>query len=263
MKWGNKHNREFTNLPEGDYTFFVKGRNIYGNETEAAFFKFTINPPWERTVAAYIAYFIIGLFVIGIILLIIKKKIQRSKRQEKKVLEEKFKEKEEKMMLETLEAEKEIIRLRNEKLREKMIMKDKELANSTLEMIQKNKLLTKIKNELKKISSPSLDEESNNNIHMLSRKINRELDTDKQWKVFETHFENVHEAFLKRLKTQYPDLSPREMKLCAYLRMNISSKEIAILMNISTRGVEISRYRLRKKLQLKRNQNLTDFILSF
>jgi DNA-binding CsgD family transcriptional regulator len=97
----------------------------------------------------------------------------------------------------------------------------------------------------------------------LVKKISKELDTDKQWEVFESHFESVHEAFLKRLKTQYPDLSPRELKLCAYLRLNISSKEIAALMNISTRGVEISRYRLRKKLQLSRNDNLTDFILGF
>ena len=192
-----------------------------------------------------------------------KRKIVRSKREEEKRQQKIFREKEEKLERETLEAEKEIIRLRNEKLREQMVMKDKELANSTLDMIHKNKLLTKIKNDLKKISSPTMDEESKNNIHSLSKKINKELDTEKQWEVFETHFENVHEAFLKRLKIRYPDLSPRELKLCAYLRMNISSKEIAVLMNISTRGVEISRYRLRKKFALNRNDNLTDFILSF
>ena len=82
------------------------------------------------------------------------------------------------------------------------------------------------------------------------RKINKEIDNENQWKIFETQFENVHEEFLKRLKTTYPDLTPRELKLCAYLRMNNSSKEISLLMNISTRGVEISRYRLRKKLNL-------------
>jgi FixJ family two-component response regulator len=95
------------------------------------------------------------------------------------------------------------------------------------------------------------------------KKINRDLDNEKQWQVFETHFENVHEEFLKRLKDKFPELSPRELKLCAYLKLNISSKEISSLMNISTRGVEISRYRLRKKLNLDRNSNLTDFIMSF
>ena len=71
------------------------------------------------------------------------------------------------------------------------------------------------------------------------------------------------EKFLKRIKIAFPDLTPRELKLCAYLRMNKSSKEISILMNISVRGVEISRYRLRKKLDLNREVNLTDFILKF
>ena len=70
----------------------------------------------------------------------------------------------------------------------------------------------------------------------LVRRINKEIDSENQWAIFETHFENVHEEFLKRLKTAYPDLTPRELKLCAYLRLNISSKEISLLMNISTRG---------------------------
>jgi len=81
------------------------------------------------------------------------------------------------------------------------------------------------------------------------------------WKGVEVR--SVHEEFLKRLKENYPDLSPRELKLCAYLRLNISSKEIANLMDISVRGVEISRYRLRKKLQLEHDRNLTEFIISF
>jgi DNA-binding CsgD family transcriptional regulator len=100
-------------------------------------------------------------------------------------------------------------------------------------------------------------------ISPLIKKINKDIESENQWKVFETHFENVHEAFLKRLKNQYTELTPRELKLCAYLRRNISSKEIALLMNISTRGVEISRYRLRKKLNLDRSVNLTYFIISF
>ena len=100
-------------------------------------------------------------------------------------------------------------------------------------------------------------------IMRLVRAINKEIDDEKQWHVFETHFESVHEEFLKRIKQTFPNLTPRELKLCAYLRMNISSKEISVLMNISTRGVEISRYRLRKKFGIPRQTNLTEFILSF
>jgi ligand-binding sensor domain-containing protein/DNA-binding CsgD family transcriptional regulator len=259
----HRNTREFTNLREGEYTFHVKASNIYGFETEPTSFRFTIDPPWHRSTFAIILYILIGLIIIGLIIFLIKKKIDHSKRKEARLQQEKFKEREDTLQRETLEAEKEIIRLRNEKLREQMTMKDKELANATMEMIQKNKLLNKIKGDLKKITSSTQDGELKNHILLLTKRINKELDTEQQWEVFETHFENVHEAFLKRLKTAHPELSPRELKLCAYLRMNISSKEIAALMNISTRGVEISRYRLRKKLQLSRNENLTEFILTF
>jgi len=261
--WEVRYNREFTNLHEDEYTFFVKARNIYGVETEPVFYKFTINPPWARTWVAYVIYILVGILIILIALMLIKRKIKSLHLKEKKLQQEKFKKREEKLQRETLEAEKEIIRLRNEKLNEQMILKDKELANSTMDMIQKNKLLTRVKNDLKKMISKTVDPELKNHIHIWLREINKELDTEKQWEVFETHFENVHEAFLTRLKTQFPELSPRELKLCAYLRMNISSKEIAVLMNISTRGVEISRYRLRRKLKLTRDENLTDFILTY
>lgn len=93
------------------------------------------------------------------------------------------------------------------------------------------------------------------------RRIDKEIDEDNQWEVFETAFDEVHEDFLNRLKKQFPNLTPREMRLCAYLRMNVSTKEISSLMNISVRGVEISRYRLRKKLGIDRDTNLTSFIL--
>jgi len=92
-------------------------------------------------------------------------------------------------------------------------------------------------------------------------RISKDVDHDKQWEVFETAFDEVHEDFLVRLKTRYPKLTPKELRLCAYLRLNISTKEIAPLMNISIRGVEICRYRVRKKLNIDRDTNLTSLII--
>jgi DNA-binding CsgD family transcriptional regulator len=82
-----------------------------------------------------------------------------------------------------------------------------------------------------------------------------------EWDNFAQHFDKVHGNFLTVLKNRYPVLTPNELKLSAYLRMNLSSKEVAQLMNISVRGVEISRYRLRKKLQLPTEVNLFDFLI--
>lgn len=80
------------------------------------------------------------------------------------------------------------------------------------------------------------------------------------WDQFAVHFDEINDGFLKAVKNKYPGLSNNDLKMCSYLRLNLSSKEIAQLLNISIRGVEISRYRLRKKLQLQTEQSLTDFL---
>ena len=188
--------------------------------------------------------------------------MEKTRLKEIAIQKKNFKEKEEQLKTETLEAEREIIRLRNEKLRADMIHKDKELANSAMNLVQKNKELNKIKAELKKIQSELKEDLVKSRIGMIIRKIDKETSNDESWSVFETNFEQVHEDFLKRIKALHPDVTPKELKLSAYLRMNISSKEIATLMNITTRGVEISRYRLRRKFNLDRSQNLIDYILS-
>ena len=118
----------------------------------------------------------------------------------------------------------------------------------------------KIKEELKKIKKRTDEDKVKNRLGILLRKINKEIDNKQQNQVFETYFDEVHEEFFKRLKSEYPQLSPREMRLCAYIRMDLTSKEIAVLLNITERGVEVSRYRLRKKLELPRETNLSTFL---
>lgn len=261
--WTHRAMREFTNLPHGAYVFHVKARNIFGAESGVTYYQLSIKPPWYLSWIGYILYFLVFVMIIVLMGKYVRLRMEKSKRQEEERQKRLFREREKQLQTEALEAEKEVIRLRNEKLRAEMKQKDKELANSTMQMIQKSKSLSSIKKELNKLSKEINDDLITNHINSMVRKINREMDTEQQWEVFEKHFESVHEEFLKRLKEKYPDLTPREMKLCAYLRLNISSKEIATLMNISTRGVEISRYRLRKKLNLDHDTNLTEFIIGF
>ncbi len=261
--WQKRDLREFTNLHNGTYTFSVKAKNIFGVESEPVSVTFEIGPPAYLSWWAFVIYAIIFLLLIFVLTRYIRWRLKKSKKEEEELQKRLFREREKQLKTEALESEKEVIRLRNEKLRNEMIQKDKELANNTMQMFQKSKSLMSIKKDLQKLAREIDDDLITGHIHTLVRKINRDMDSEKQWEVFEHHFESVHEEFLKRLKSAYPDLSPRELKLCAYLRLNISSKEIATLMNISTRGVEISRYRLRKKLNLERETNLTDFIMSF
>ncbi|TDD98064.1 histidine kinase [Flavobacterium cellulosilyticum] len=83
-----------------------------------------------------------------------------------------------------------------------------------------------------------------------------------EWETFESNLNQIHNEFIINLSKKYPNLTPKDIKLCVYLKMNLSSKEIAPMMNISFRGVELQRYRLRKKLNLIQDENLSKFLLS-
>lgn len=97
----------------------------------------------------------------------------------------------------------------------------------------------------------------------LIRILQDEEKMDDDWEYFAVHFDKVHSDFLVALKEHYPNLTANELKLSAYLRMNLSTKEVAQLMNISVRGVEISRYRLRKKLGIPAEVNLFHYLMNF
>ena len=87
------------------------------------------------------------------------------------------------------------------------------------------------------------------------------LEDKEDWQLFEAYFKNAHQAFWERLQGKFPDLTSGDLRICCLLRMNLSTKEIASLLNISVRAVEIRRYRLRKKLELSAEMNLVDFLL--
>ena len=124
-------------------------------------------------------------------------------------------------------------------------------------------MLSKIKEELTRLKKNSGGELAPDDFKKLIRALKEEDNMDEEWHQFATHFDTVHLDFLRSIKNRYPNLTPNELKLCAYLRMNLCSKEIAQHMKISVRGVEISRYRLRKKLQISTETNLFDFLLEF
>lgn len=263
VEWKNSPRRQFTNLRQGEYRFLVKAVNIFGAESEVAGISFKILPPWYLSRYAYMGYALLLVVCVLFGVRYVRFRVEQTKRAVEAEQRQLYLEREKQLQIESLLAEQEVIKLRNEKLQAEKIQKDKELANTTMQIIQKSKSLNLLKNDLRKLSGELGKHPAVAQVQVIVRKINRSIESEKQWEVFEHHFENVHEEFLKRLKDNFPELSPRELKLCAYLRLNISSKEIATLMNISVRGVEISRYRLRKKLKLEHDTNLTDFILTF
>lgn len=252
-EWSRETSLNFNNLHPGNYIFNLKAKDQHGVESKVIRFSFRIAPPWYASTWAYIAYLLaLGGIMIGII-----QRQQRRFAQEKRGLVNMHQQ-------QARHSEEAINRLQNEKLEAEVKHKNQELASATLHIVQKNEILNNIREALEKLSNkashePKLEKE----IIQIIRMLDQDARTDEDWEQFSSHFDQVHNNFLKRLSEQYAHLSPNDYKLCAYLRLNLSSKEIAALMNISLRGVESSRYRLRKRLELETEDNLTDFLMRF
>ena len=261
--WSKQSFKEYTNLPEGDYTFRVRARNLYGEVSPFAEYQFSIAAPWYRTPLAYTGYsvFAASLFLMGFLM------VDRKHKQEKQLMtlrqKKALNQKEIELDKLSKRTEEEITRLKNEKLESEIRHKNKELATSTMHIVTKNEFIAEIKTHLNSIIRENQSKGISKELNKIIKDIDQNFSTDKDWEQFQIHFDRVHSDFSKRLQASFPNLTPQEMKLCAYLRLNLSTKEIAQLMHISVRGVEISRYRLRKKLGLDRQENLLDYILKF
>jgi ligand-binding sensor domain-containing protein/DNA-binding CsgD family transcriptional regulator len=255
-EWSKKSEKDYTNLPAGSYTFEVKARNNLRNESTVSSYSFTVMPPWYQTTVAYIMYSLLFI-TIGYLLY---------RKQQKNLLRERQKHIEEQKrtaylhQLELEKSEKEVVKLRNEKLESEIEFKNGELASTAMHLVQKEEFLLKIKDELQHLNKNGKEKADPTEVKKILRILSEEEKLNEEWEQFSVHFDKVHEDFLVKLKEKYPALKPHELKLCAYLRMNLSTKEIARLMSISVRGVEISRYRLRKKLEIATETNLFQFL---
>ena len=252
-EWSAKTEKDYTNLPAGKYTFQLKAQDNLGHESAIDSYSFSVLPPWYQTIWAKILY---GLLISFILYLFYKSQQRKFEKQQIKFEEEQRRLKE-LHQLKMEKNEKEIIKLQNEKLANEVRFKNRELADANLHLVERSDALTRVKDELQ-----HLYKKTNNN-HDVKKTLQLVNDIEKNnsnWEQFVSHFDEVNNDFLKKLKAKFPKLSKTDLKVCAYLQLNLSSKEIAQLMNISVRGVEIARYRLRKKLTLDTEQNLNDFL---
>jgi ligand-binding sensor domain-containing protein/DNA-binding CsgD family transcriptional regulator len=259
--WSSRNEKEYTNLHEGDYVFELKAKNIYGKESDITYFTFTVQPPLFRSTAAYIVYSAILMLVIVLNAIYFKRRVEKARRAEKLKHEKVLYKTERKFKEEVKQSEEKIEKLKNDKLVSDMRHKNMELANATMHLIQKNKFMTKLKGDLMRMWGEAQVDSVKSDIKQIVRKIDKDFKNEQHWKVFDKYFDEVHQDFIQRIKEKHTILTPNDLRLCAYLRMNLSTKEIAPLMNISVRGLEISRYRLRKKLELEREVNLIDYIM--
>lgn len=255
--WTRRTEKEYTNLPAGQYTFEVKVRNNLGNESAIASYTFRVLPPWYQTRWALLLYLVLlGLLVWGIYKWQKRKfRLQQARHEEEQKRMQYIHE------LEIGKTENELVALRNEKLEAEINFKNSELASSAMHLVTKGELLAKMKAELMQVMKRLDNPEAIGELKKMIKAMGEDENIDREWENFAKHFDKVHSSFFVVLKEKHPSLTGNDLKLCAHLRMNLSTKEIAQLLNISVRGVEIGRYRLRKKLGIASDTNLFDYLM--
>jgi len=255
--WSVVTQKEFTNLAPGNYVFKVRAR-VDGKETPVRSLTFEILPPWYKSFWAYMVYGISLLLLLYVLRIYERRRLQKHREE---VRRKTLQEQEEHLLKEKAVNEQRLIKLKNAQLEKELASKNRELANSAMNIVYKNELLNNVHDELLQLKDSEGRKLSGDQLKKISKIIDDARSDERDWNLFEESFNEAHENFFKKLKTNYPELVPNDLKLCAYLRMNMSSKEIASLLNITTRGVEIRRYRLRKKLNLEHDKSLVEFLL--
>ncbi|TWR23903.1 transcriptional regulator [Mucilaginibacter achroorhodeus] len=257
-EWSASSAKEFTNLSQGTYHFKVRAKINDENVTGITSYTFDIAAPWYSSKLACFIYVLLAVLLYYLVRRYYSQKLQRHQAE---IQEKLRREHEEFLRREAIINEQQIVTIKNEQLQADLESKSRELANSAMNIVYKNELLQKISEELKNLKDKEGKRLPEDQLKKINKVIDEGINDNRDWNIFENSFNEAHENFFKKLKQDHPDLVPNDLKLCAYLRMNMSSKEMASLLNISLRGVEIRRYRLRKKLNLEHDKNLTEFLI--
>ena len=246
----------YSNLKGGEYTFLLRACNSDGYwNSEGRSIKIIIKPPFWRSIwfiafvsllAASVATYLFGLKL---------QRVERRKNIEIKIRDAKLEE-------EKIKNEREVVKLQKEKLDQELDHKNKELASYVMGMIQKNEKMGSIRDSISELI-PIAGNELQKRLSRVVKNIEDEIGEDTNWDKFTVSFNMIHDNFLKRFAEQYSSMTHNDLRICAYIRMNLSNKEIANLLNVSVRTIESTRYRVRKKLELESDTNLNDYILRY
>ncbi|PXY41458.1 histidine kinase [Flavobacterium cheongpyeongense] len=240
------------NLSSGDHSVVIY-KHSGANYDKVCNFDFKVAQPWYFSVWMILLY----LLLIGVVLFVYYKWNKLRYIQKLKLQAEELKHQREILEME-LKAENELNVQEYEKhiLELELQTKSSEVAGKSLSIAKQSEMIDNIQNIL----------DSEKDFNKLKSEIKKAIKINEvnkhEWETFETNLNQIHNEFIINLSKKFPNLTPKDIKLCVYLKMNLASKEIAPLMNISFRGVELHRYRLRKKLNLSQEENLPKFLLS-
>ena len=261
--WINESEIKLPSLTSGDYVLELRTKMEVNQVSESVKIPFYIAYPWYISGVAKIFYVVLFFITFITYRSYLKRKNEKYVIRLKLLEKEKRERQKEKFELQKLAADNELFLLKEENLNLEIKKKNSELASSTLNNIKKNELLADLINDIKNIDKELVNNSLHYPVKKVIKKINNHLIDKEDWLSFQLHFTNSHAQFFENLREKHPDLSSNEIKLSAYLKLNLSSKEIAALMNVANTSVEQSRYRLRKKFNLDKEVNLVKYIQKF
>lgn len=248
---------QLSSIPSGKYTIELR---INGQQEDLSSFRLHVARPWYFSNIAILVY----TAILASILLVVRWYYDRQNRRAAERIRLREKEKRQKQLeeleKENLLKEKRITELEKERLKIDIRDKDKRLANITMNSIKRNNMLGELKKEVSDLSSIENAGKLKTSIGRVVRRINSLMNNDEDWELSEKYFNTIYDGLLDRLKNNYPNLSQTDLKLCVYIKLNLATKEIAELMNVSPRSVEMARYRLRKKLKLNAGDSISSVL---
>lgn len=249
-------------LETNNYKFYIRTNDQQGNFSDNIEFEFKIQPKWYFSTAAFMIYVVLtmGLFLI----VTVRQEKRNKKKSERLIKKEKRKQKERinRLELQKLKDEKTMLALEQDKLQLEIKNRNQELAFSTYNNIKKNDLLINLKNYIFKINDVIKEKELSPKMKSIVKRIDIDLKETYDWVKFEFHFKKSNPDFFSKLDELHPDLTPNDIRICAFIKLNIPNKQMASLLNINPKSLEMTRYRLRKKLGLAVRSNLYNYICS-
>lgn len=256
--------REYTKVPNGKYTFHLRSKNLHTGMINDASLEVVILPPWYKTIFANIMWVLLVILLSVGVYMLISRRITKSRKALEKRKEEEYAALEMQARHDSMVKDMEIATLRSEHLEQDIKHKSQELCDTTRNLIHKNEVLQDISEKLKYISELLASDmghaAAQRKLAKIQQMIDYNLSHDNDWAQFAGSFDVVYSNFTKRLMELHPNLSISDKRLCCYIRMGLSSKEIAPLINISSKSVEMARYRVRKKLGLAVGDSLTNYL---
>lgn len=251
--WSGETEKAYTNLPNGNYTFHVRAKNNLAEASETVSYSFVIRPPWYKSIWA-VGIYVFAFLLAAYLIILWQKRVWKTQEEDfnKKLAQMRYIH-----QLEIEKNEKEIVKLQNEKLEHEVMSKTKELASTSMQLMENTGALSKLRVELAKLD---VGDDEGGDLKKITSLLNDVEKNSSHWDQFASHFDELNDGFMHRLKEKHPTLSRNDLKVCAYLRLNFSTKQIAQLQSISVRGVEIHRYRIRKKLGIDSDVSTADYL---